>query len=80
MYNHYYLDFGDFNFGNVLLGPKHRQNRGITVLGKVQFMKRSEYLTIFLKLIFIDFGIGIEYVTTFQYDQVDLRQIDDRKN
>ena len=28
----YNLDFGDFDFGNVLLGPKNRQNRGITVL------------------------------------------------
>ena len=27
----YNLDFGDFDLGDVLLGPKHRQNRGITV-------------------------------------------------
>ena len=26
------LDFSDFNFDDVLLGPKHHQNRGITVL------------------------------------------------
>ena len=30
--NQYNLDFGDFDFGNVLLSPKNRQNRGITVL------------------------------------------------
>jgi hypothetical protein len=28
MYN---LDFGDFDFGDVFLGPKHRQNQGNTV-------------------------------------------------
>jgi hypothetical protein len=28
----YNLNFGDFNFGDVLLGPKNRQNRGITVV------------------------------------------------
>ena len=28
------LDFGDFNFGDVLLGPKNHQNRGITVPSK----------------------------------------------
>jgi hypothetical protein len=32
IHNVYNLDFGDFDFGDVLLGPKHRQNQGITVL------------------------------------------------
>ena len=26
-----YLDFGDFNFGDVLLWPRNYQNRGMTV-------------------------------------------------
>ena len=28
----YNLNFGNFDFGDVLLGPKNRQNRGITVV------------------------------------------------
>ena len=31
VYNIYNLDFGEFNFGDVFLGPKNRQNRGMTV-------------------------------------------------
>jgi len=31
IHNVYDLDLVDFDFGNVLLGPKHRQNQGIIV-------------------------------------------------
>ena len=39
LHNAYNLEFGDLDFGDVLLGPKHRQNRGITVVHKIMHVK-----------------------------------------
>ena len=43
----YNLDFGDFNFGDVLLGPKNHQNPGITVVGMILQLNRNSKVIIF---------------------------------
>jgi len=59
----YNLDFGDLDFGDVLLGPKHHQNQGITV----HWFGLEEWkLIIFQFLIFESFWFDLFYVKSKQ--------------